>query len=144
MKKEKIFQNQNPRINNRINKSVKNPTRIKTPMNKKNEIKNIKKIDKNGAKPNNNIKIFKNTKNIKNIKDEKNIKNIPQKNLNKEKNMKKSKTDKLLKKKQEDKNKNVKGEIRNLDIFENPLFKEGQRAINNLKKFFEENNLDEE
>ena len=58
--------------------------------------------------------------------------------------MKKNKTDKLLKPKKDEKNENKKKEIKNLDILNDPIFKEGQRAINNLKKFFEENNLDEE
>jgi hypothetical protein len=144
MKKEKIVPNQNPKINNRINKSVKNPTKMKIQINKNDELKNIKKIDKNGTKSNNknnNIKIIKNTKNNKN---EKNIKNITQDNLKKEKIMKKNKTDKLLKPKKDEKNENKKKEIKNLDILNDPIFKEGQRAINNLKKFFEENNLDEE
>ena len=80
MKKEKIVPNQNPKINNRINKSVKNPTKMKIQINKNDELKNVKKIDKNGTKSNNknnNIKIIKNTKNNKN---EKNIKNITQDN----------------------------------------------------------------
>ena len=144
MKKEKIVPNQNPKINNRINKSVKNPTKMKIQINKNDELKNVKKIDKNGTKSNNknnNIKIIKNTKNNKN---EKNIKNITQDNLKKEKIMKKNKTDKLLKPKKDEKNENKKKEIKNLDILNDPIFKEGQRAINNLKKFFEENNLDEE
>ena len=144
MKKEKIVPNQNPKINNRINKSVKNPTKMKIQINKNDELKNLKKIDKNGTKSNNknnNIKIIKNTKNNKN---EKNIKNITQDNLKKEKIMKKNKTDKLLKPKKDEKNENKKKEIKNLDILNDPIFKEGQRAINNLKKFFEENNLDEE
>ena len=144
MKKEKIVPNQNPRINNRMNKSVKNPTKMKIQINKNAELNNIKKIDKNGKKSNNknnNIKIIKNTKNNKN---EKNIKNITKDNLKKEKIMKKNKTDKLLKPKKDDKNEYKKNEIKNLDILNNPIFKEGQRAINNLKKFFEENNLDEE
>ena len=144
MKKEKIVPNQNPKINNRINKSVKNPTKMKIKINKNDELKNVKKIDKNGTKSNNknnNIKIIKNTKNNKN---EKNIKNLTQDNLKKEKIMKKNKTDKLLKPKKDDKNENKKKEIKNLDILNDPIFKEGQRAINNLKKFFEENNLDEE
>ena len=144
MKKEKIVPNQNTKINNRINKSVKNPTKMKIQINKNDELKNIKKIDKNGTKSNNknnNIKIIKNTKNNKN---EKNIKNITQDNLKKEKIMKKNKTDKLLKPKKDEKNENKKKEIKNLDILNDPIFKEGQRAINNLKKFFEENNLDEE
>ena len=144
MKKEKIVPNQNPKINNRLNKSVKNPTKMKIQINKNDELKNVKKIDKNGTKSNNknnNIKIIKNTKNNKN---EKNIKNITQDNLKKEKIMKKNKTDKLLKPKKDEKNENKKKEIKNLDILNDPIFKEGQRAINNLKKFFEENNLDEE
>ena len=58
--------------------------------------------------------------------------------------MKKSKTDKLIKKRVDSKNKNEKDIIKNLDIFDNPIFKEGQKAINNLKKFFEENNLDDD
>ena len=57
--------------------------------------------------------------------------------------MKKNKTDNLLKKNKSN-NENAKNDIQNLDIFDNPIFKEGQKAINNLKKFFEENNLDED
>ena len=47
-------------------------------------------------------------------------------------------------KKNKSNNENAKNDIKNLDIFDNPIFKEGQKAINNLKKFFEENNLDED
>ena len=141
MKKEKKVQNQSPRINNRINKSVKIPTGNKLQINPKNEIKRIKKIDKNGIKPNNNnIKLVKNTKNLKK---EINIRTIPYNNFNKKKIMKKNKTDNLLKKNKSN-NENAKNDIKNLDIFDNPIFKEGQKAINNLKKFFEENNLDED
>ena len=142
LKKEKIVQNQNPRINNRGNKSVKIPSNNKAQINKKNEIKTIKKIDKNGTKFNsNNIKPIKNKNNINK---ETNIKTIPNKNLNKVKIMQKNKADKLLKKNNEDKKDKEKYDIKNLDIFDNPIFKEGQKAFNNLKKFFEENDLDED
>ena len=143
IKKEKIVQNQNPRINNRINKSVKN-TKTKAPINKKIEIKNNKKNEKNEIPKNNNIKEIKN---IKTIKQEKNIKiipHIPHSNLNKEKNMKKNKTDKFLNKNKKDEKDKEKNDIKNLEIFNNPIFKEGQKAINNLKKFFEENDLDDD
>ena len=143
VKKENKVQTQNPRIINKANKSVKNP-KIKIPVNK-NEIqkdsKNVYKIDKIGKKPLNNIKIIKNNHNIKN---EKITKVFTPNNLNKDKIVKKSKTDKLIKKRVDSKNKNEKDIIKNLDIFDNPIFKEGQKAINNLKKFFEENNLDDD
>ena len=143
IKKEKIVQNQNPRINNRINKSVKN-TKTKEPINKKIEIKNNKKNEKNEIPKNNNIKVIKNIKTIKQEKNIKTIPHIPHSNLNKEKNMKKNKTDKFLNKNKKGEKDNEKNDIKNLEIFNNPIFKEGQKAINNLKKFFEENDLDDD
>ena len=148
VKKENKVQVQNPRIDNKPNKSVKNP-RIKLPLSKienKKEQKNIIKIDEIEKKPkHNNIKIIKNNPNMNGVK---NINNIPKNNLiklNKEKNLQKNKSDKNLNKNDVNKNKKEKEKekIKNLDIFENPAFKEGQRAINNLKKFFAENNFDE-
>ena len=149
VKKENKVQVQNPRIDNKQNKSVKNP-KIKLPLNKienKKEQKNINKIDKIEKKSkHNNIKIIKNNPNINGVK---NINIIPKNNLiklNKEKNLQKNKSDKSLKKNDINKKKKEKEkeEIKNLDIFENPAFKEGQRAINNLKKFFAENNFDDD
>ena len=143
VKKENKVQTQNPRIINKVNKSVKNP-KIKIPLNKnenQKDSKNVYKIDKIGKKPLNNIKIIKNNHNIKN---EKITKVFTPNNLNKDKIVKKPKTDKLIKKRVDSKNKNEKDIIKNLDIFDNPIFKEGQKAINNLKKFFEENNLDDD
>ena len=147
VKKENKVQSQNPRIDNKTNKSVKNP-RIKIPINKpdnKKESKNNIKIDKIKKKSNNNnIKLIKNNNQM--IKNEKNIKSIPQNsNLNKAKIMKKNKVEnKQIKKQENSKNKNEKNVINNLNIFDNPQFIEGQKAINNLKKFFEEYNLEEE
>ena len=87
VKKEKIVQNQNPRIDNKINKSVKN-NKIKAPIIKKNEIKPIKKIENKRIPKTNNINIVKN---IKTIKYEKNTKPIHYNNINKKKNKKKKK-----------------------------------------------------
>ena len=149
VKKENKVQAQNPRIDNKPNKSVKNP-KIRLPLNKienKKEQKIIFKIDKigKGKKPiHNNLKIIENNHNSNGIK---NINNIPKNNLiklNKEKNLPKNKNDKDLKKNNINKKKKEKEDFKNLDIFENPIFKEGQKAINNLKKFFAENNLDDE
>ena len=58
--------------------------------------------------------------------------------------MKKNKTDKFLNKNKKGEKDNEKNDIKNLEIFNNPIFKEGQKAINNLKKFFEENDLDDD
>ena len=145
VKKENKVQSQKPRIDNKINKSVKNP-RIKLPINKqenRKEIRNNLKIDKIKKMTNNNIKLIKNNQIAKT---EKNIKAIPQCNFNKAKIIKKEKMEnKQIKKKETSKNKNQKIENNNnLDIFDNPQFKEGQRAINNLKKFFAEYSLEDE
>ena len=148
VKKENKVQSQNPRIDNKANKSVKNPrTKINKPENKK-EIKNNINIDKIKKKPiNNNIKIIKNNNQM--IKNEKNIKAIPQKNLSKPKIMKKNKIEnKQIKRQENSKNKKEKekekNENNNLNIFDNPQFIEGQKAINNLKKFFAEYSLEDE
>ena len=142
LKKEKNIQKQAPKIDNRINKSVKNP-RPKMPINRnpnKKQSKNTLNVDKIRVKPaNNNIKVYK-SNNMEKTKKEKIIKSIPHNNLNKEKNSRQFKEDKLIKKNKD--NKNEKNVIKKLDIFDNPIFQEGQKAINNLKKFFEENNLD--
>ena len=145
VKKENKVQSQKPRIDNKINKSVKNP-RIKLPINKqenRKEIRNNLKVDKIKKMTNNNIKLIKNNQIAKT---EKNIKAIPQCNFNKAKIIKKEKMEnKQIKKKETSKNKNQKIENNNnLDIFDNPQFKEGQRAINNLKKFFAEYSLEDE
>ena len=145
VKKENKVQSQKPRIDNKINKSVKN-TRIKLPINKqenRKEIRNNLKVDKIKKMTNNNIKLIKNNQIAKT---EKNIKAIPQCNFNKAKIIKKEKMEnKQIKKKETSKNKNQKIENNNnLDIFDNPQFKEGQRAINNLKKFFAEYSLEDE
>ena len=148
VKKENKVQSQNPRIDNKANKSVKNPRiKINKPENKK-EIKNNINIDKIKKKPiNNNIKIIKNNNQM--IKNEKNNKSIPQKNLSKPKIMKKNKIEnKQIKRQENSKNKKEKekekNENNNLNIFDNPQFIEGQKAINNLKKFFAEYSLEDE
>ena len=150
VKKENKVQSQNPRIDNKANKSVKNPRiKINKPENKK-EIKNNINIDKIKKKPiNNNIKIIKNNNQM--IKNEKNNKSIPQKNLSKPKPkiMKKNKIEnKQIKRQENSKNKKEKekekNENNNLNIFDNPQFIEGQKAINNLKKFFAEYSLEDE
>ena len=148
VKKENKVQSQNPRIDNKVNKSIKNPRiKINKPENKK-EIKNNINIDKIKKKPiNNNIKIIKNNNQM--IKNEKNNKSIPQKNLSKPKIMKKNKIEnKQIKRQENSKNKKEKekekNENNNLNIFDNPQFIEGQKAINNLKKFFAEYSLEDE
>ena len=145
VKKESKVQSKNPKIDNKVNKSVKNP-KVKIHMNKpeiKKEPKNNLKIDKIRKKPiNNNIKIIKNNPILRK---EKNIKSIPQYNLNKAKIMNKNKIEnKQLKKNESNKNKDGKNVINNFNIFDNPQFIEGQRAINNLKKFFAEYSLEDD